>query len=92
MDNGLKNLRLADCSLHTQDISCLVMSKHTQILLQVDLSDNYIENDSAAVVLISLCLKLKYVKVISVNGCGLEYLSPNTVSSVVKAFTKCESL
>ena len=29
---------------------------------------------------------------IGVNDCGLQYLSPNTVSSVVKVFTNCESL
>ena len=68
------------------------MSKHTQTLLQLDLYSNDIGNDSAAARLISLCQNLTNVKVILVNNCGLENLSPNTVSSVVKAFTDCNSL
>ena len=69
------------------------MSKHTQTLLQLDLYRNNIGNDSAAAGLISLCQNLTNVKVILVDNCGLEILSPNTVSSVVKGFTPdCNSL
>ena len=45
MDNGLKYLHICGCSLSSQDLSCLAMSKHTQTLLQLDLYRNNIGND-----------------------------------------------
>ena len=92
MNNGLKNLKLSNCSFQSQDLSCLAKSKHSQTLQQLELSFIDINKDSAASGLITLCQNLTNVKVIMLNGCQLEYLSSNTISSLVKAFTDCHSL
>ena len=58
MENGLKYLKLSECSLQDQDLSCLAMSKHAQTLLQIDICHIAINNNSAAGGLIALCQNL----------------------------------
>ena len=58
----------------------------------MELSWTPIGTDSAAAGFISLVQNLTNVKVIIVRNCDLNRLSPATVSSVVGAFTGCDSL
>jgi len=92
MSKGLSYLCIEGCVLKRQDFESLANSNHTKTLLQLDFRNIQINNDADADGLTILCQKLKNIKVLSLDYCSLETLSPNIVSKLVNAFRACDQL
>ena len=88
----LTSLNLSLCSLDGKDHECLANSKHSDTLLQLNLTGNDFGHDSAALGLILLCHKLKNVKVLTLVDCSLDKLSTHSVSKLIKAFKDCKTV